>query len=90
MKKRTFSFFKKKYFTYTAEDLKIKSDVELSEEQIEKVDQIVQQEIRVYGFYNVGYVIARKIVYELNETVYSATVYPKKKRILIKLTKKDF
>jgi len=84
MKQRLLKLFSPK-FTYTSEEVKIKSDVELNEEQVNEICNIITQTVKS-SYYRRGYQIARMIVHKLGDPICFAECYFGKKRVFIKVS----
>ena len=87
MKKRTIKNFFCKKFTYKIGKVKIKSDIELNEEQVNKICNIIDEEMHCI-FYGSAYQIARKILYEIGRDICSAEICCNKRKIFVKIISK--
>lgn len=84
MRKRLLKIFSKK-FNYMSGNIKIKSDVELSNQQVKEICNIVTKTLQT-AYYEKGFHIARRIVYRLGAPVCFAECCMRRKKVFIQIS----
>ena len=72
--------------TYVIGRVKIKSDITLTDEEVEKIHDIIIEGIERYEYYGYDYGPAREIVLNIN-SICSAEFYCRWRKILVRVSK---
>lgn len=74
------------HYTYVIGRVKIKSDITLTDEEVEKIHDIIIEGIERYAYYGYDYAPAREIVLNI-DPIYSAEFRCKWRKILVRVSK---